>query len=91
MSSSNVVSPVLNLIEAAEYVRRTPKAMRKLREYRRGPASFKAGGRVMYRVAELDAWLATEEASDSRSNRALDPTRHAATPRRMKRVQAVPA
>lgn len=91
MSTSIAVSPVLNLIEAAAYVRRTPKAMRKLREYRRGPASFKAGGRVMYRITALDAWLAAEEASDSRSNPALDPTRHAAAPRRAKRVQAASA
>jgi hypothetical protein len=83
MSTPNVTtSPVLNLFEAAEYVRRTPKALRSLRERRGGPDSFRAGGRVMYRIAALDAWLAANEAADSRSNRDLDPTQRAAEPRR---------
>jgi hypothetical protein len=88
---SGVQSPILNLIEAAEYVRRTPKAMRCLRERRSGPASFKSGGRVMYRLAALDAWLEADEAKDSRSNLTLDPTRQAPEPRRAKRRQPLAA
>lgn len=81
ITAATVTSPVLTLNEAADYVRRTPKAMRRMRELRRGPASFKAGGRVMYRVTALDEWLATSEAADSRSNPGLDPTRRAPQPR----------
>ncbi len=77
-----VTSPVMTLLEAAEYVRRSPKALRGLRERRRGPASFKAEGRVMYRLSALDEWLAATEAADSRSNLSLDPTRAPAEPLR---------
>ncbi|MFD8319684.1 helix-turn-helix domain-containing protein [Kitasatospora purpeofusca] len=84
-------SPVLDLVEAARYVRRTPKAMRCMRERRSGPPSFRVGGRVMYRLAALDAWLAEHEAQDSRSNPALDPTRQALEPRRPRRRQPLGA
>ncbi|OKI22235.1 hypothetical protein [Streptomyces sp. CB03911] len=76
-------SPVLNLKQAAKYVQRTPKAMYGLRTRRVGPDSFRRQGRIYYYIAVLDAWLAAGAATDSRSNPALDPTRHAAEPRRM--------
>jgi hypothetical protein len=81
MSAEVLRSPVLTLPEAAAYVRRTTKAMRRLREQRRGPDSFKAGGRIYYRVVALDNWLADAEAADSRSNPELDPTQVAPEPR----------
>jgi hypothetical protein len=80
-----IQSPVLTLSEAADYVRRTPKAMYNLRDRRVGPPSFRQGGRVYYRLDALDAWLAEGEQSDSRSNPVLDPTRRAPQPRRARR------
>lgn len=85
------VPPVLTLEQAAAYIGRTPKALRGLRERRSGPAGFRAGGRVLYRLAELDRWLAEHEALDSRSNPALDPTRQAPEPRRAVRRQPIAA
>ncbi|KDN86767.1 helix-turn-helix domain-containing protein [Kitasatospora cheerisanensis] len=83
--------PVLRLDQAAAYIGRTEKALRGLRERRRGPAGFRADGRVMYRIEELDRWLAEHEARDSRSNPELDPTRQAPEPRRAKRRQPLAA
>ncbi len=80
-----VESPVLTLREAAAYVRRTPRAMYNMRNRRTGPASFRAEGRVVYRLDALNRWLADQEARDSRSNPALDPTKQAPEPRRAKR------
>ncbi|MFF1792627.1 helix-turn-helix transcriptional regulator [Kitasatospora sp. NPDC058263] len=82
-SAVRVPAPsLLTLDEAAAYIGRSPKGLRGLRERRTGPPGFRVGGRVMYRVAALDAWLAEHEALDSRSNPALDPTRRAPEPRR---------
>ncbi|WP_457028073.1 helix-turn-helix domain-containing protein [Kitasatospora sp. P5_F3] len=91
MSNSYDLPPVLGIREAAKYIGRTTKAMYCLRDRRTGPASFKAGGRVVYRVAALDAWLAAYEAKDSRSNSELDPTRLAPEPRRSTRRQPLAA
>ncbi len=74
-------SPVLNLKEAAAYVRRTPKAMYGLRTRHCGPASFRKNGRIYYRLVALDAWLAEGEAEDSRSNPALNPLARRPEPR----------
>jgi hypothetical protein len=68
--------------EAAAYVRRSPNAMKILRHRRKGPDSFERDGRILYYVAELDRWLAAGAATDSRSNRDLDPTAHVPRPRR---------
>lgn len=76
--------PVLTLVAAAEYVGRTPNAMKILRHRRRGPASFVQDGRLYYYRCCLDAWLAEGAASDSRFNPALDPTQGAPEPRRTK-------
>jgi hypothetical protein len=43
--------------EAAAHVRRAPKTLRSWRYLGRGPAYTVAGGRVLYDVADLDAWL----------------------------------
>ncbi|GAA1164418.1 helix-turn-helix domain-containing protein [Kitasatospora gansuensis] len=91
MESSSPLSPVLSLEEAAAYIRRTPKALRCLRERRTAPAGFRTGGRVMFRRAELDDWLAKHEAQDSRTNPALDPTRVAPEPRRRRPARQLAA
>jgi hypothetical protein len=76
-------SPVLTTKEAAVYCRRTPNAMKILRHRRKGPKSFEQGGRIYYYRSALDAWLADGAASDSRSNRELDPTLQAPEPKRL--------
>lgn len=73
---------VLDIYGAAEYLGRTVKAMRRMRERRVGPPSFMNFGRVSYRVEELDRVLAENEAADSRSNPDLDPTLKPPEPRR---------
>ncbi|MCG6499420.1 helix-turn-helix domain-containing protein [Kitasatospora sp. A2-31] len=82
------MSPLLTLEEAAAYIGRTPKGLRRLRERRSGPPGFRVEGRVMYRLTALNDYLAACEARDSRSNPALDPTRRAPEPRRIRRPAA---
>ncbi|MCQ8831858.1 helix-turn-helix transcriptional regulator [Streptomyces malaysiensis] len=61
------------LADAADYLGYDITTLRKWRLKKKGPASFKAGGKVAYRIAVLDAWLTEQEASDPHSNPALDP------------------
>jgi hypothetical protein len=64
--------------EAAEYLRLSPRTLEKQRVIGGGPKFRKFGRRVMYAVADLDAW-ATERSFEATS----DPEyaeRHAATP-----------
>ncbi|MGW6913751.1 helix-turn-helix domain-containing protein [Kitasatospora sp. NPDC054939] len=84
-------SPVLTLDEAAAYIGRTPKGLRGLRHRRTAPPGFRAGGRVLFRIEALDAWLDEHESQDSRSNRGLDPTLRAPEPRRAPRRQPAAA
>ncbi|MEV7599902.1 helix-turn-helix domain-containing protein [Kitasatospora sp. NPDC089797] len=86
---SEVDSPFLSHKEAAAYIKRTPRALYCLNDRRQGPPSFRLGGRRMYRLVALKAWLREHEAADSRSNLALDPTRQAPEPRRAKRWQPI--
>ncbi|MGW3428030.1 helix-turn-helix transcriptional regulator [Streptomyces melanosporofaciens] len=69
------------LADAADYLGYDITTLRKWRLKKKGPASFKAGGKVAYRVAGLNAWLAEQEASDPHSNPALDPANAPVEPR----------
>ncbi|MGV9271480.1 helix-turn-helix domain-containing protein [Kitasatospora sp. NPDC003701] len=91
MSTIESQRHILTLEEAAAYIGRSVKGLRGLRERRSGPPGFRAGGRVMYRITALDAWLADHEARDSRSNPALDPTRQAPEALRARRHQPLAA
>lgn len=44
--------------EAARFVSLSPRTMEKHRSYRTGPAYSKLGGRVVYRIADLQTWVA---------------------------------
>ncbi|MFD5916216.1 helix-turn-helix transcriptional regulator [Kitasatospora sp. NPDC058201] len=88
---SEVTSPLLPHDKAAAYIGRTARALYCLNDRRMGPPSFRVGGRRMYRLAGLDAWLAEHEARDSRSNPELDPTRQAREPRRPRQRQPLAA
>jgi hypothetical protein len=59
--------------EAARRLGVKPETLRTWRYLRKGPASFKVAGRVVYRETAIDAYLAECEAADSRSNPALNP------------------
>jgi predicted DNA-binding transcriptional regulator AlpA len=56
------------LPDAAEYLGYAIDTLRRWRVKKKGPASFRVGGKVAYRQAVLDAWLAHQEASDPHSN-----------------------
>lgn len=66
------------LSDAADYIGYEVSTLRKWRLKRIGPASFRAGGKVTYRLAVLDAWLSEQEAADPHSNPALNPVNAAA-------------
>jgi excisionase family DNA binding protein len=44
-------------VEAAEYVRLTVSTLAQMRVEQRGPKYFKAGGRVLYRLEDLEEWV----------------------------------
>lgn len=80
-------SPVKTLKDAAEYVGRTPGALKILRHRRRGPRGFVHEGRLMYFKADLDAWLQAGAAADPRFN-GEDPTCRPAEASRPRRTKA---
>jgi excisionase family DNA binding protein len=48
---------LLTLAEAAVYLRLSRQTLYGWRHLHRGPRSTSAGGRVLYRRSDLDAWL----------------------------------
>ena len=44
-------------VEAAEYVRLTVSTLAQMRVEQRGPKYCKAGGRVLYRLEDLEEWV----------------------------------
>lgn len=48
---------LLTLPEVAERYRQSPATLRYWRHCGTGPKSFKVGRRVMYRKADVDAWI----------------------------------
>jgi excisionase family DNA binding protein len=72
-SDSAPETAFLRLDQAATYLGLTPNTLYIWRHRRRGPASFRMGGRVMYRRATLDEWIHSQEHADSRSNPEANP------------------
>lgn len=72
---------LLWLEDAAQRLGVQPSTLRKWRMNRRGPASFKHAGRVVYRETALADYLNGCEAADSRSNPALNPLLRKPEPR----------
>ncbi|ODA66048.1 Helix-turn-helix domain protein [Methyloligella halotolerans] len=50
-------SPYMRPAEAAEYVRLSVSTLAQMRVEQRGPKYFKAGGRVLYRLSDLEEWV----------------------------------
>jgi excisionase family DNA binding protein len=48
----------LTASEAARYLGISTSTLQKHRQHGTGPAYFKLGGRVLYRIADLDTWAA---------------------------------
>ncbi len=49
---------VFNDVQAARYLGLAPQSLRNLRHYRKGPPYCKLGRRVVYKIADLDQYLA---------------------------------
>jgi len=43
--------------DAAAYISRSPAFLKKARIFGRGPAFCRTGRSILYRIADLDAWL----------------------------------
>jgi hypothetical protein len=52
-----MTSPYLTPKAAAEYVLSTENTLAQYRSEKRGPAYIKRGNRVVYTLADLDAWM----------------------------------
>lgn len=55
--------------EAAAYLRRAPKTLYDMNYRGSGPTRIRAGGKVLYRRADLDSWLKANEIAAGRSSR----------------------
>jgi hypothetical protein len=85
MSDLNlVISPrYLRTAEAARYLSLSPRTLEKHRTYGTGPAYRKIGGRVVYAIADLNAWAdvgTRTSTSDSGTGTVLPAKRHAPVP-----------
>ena len=85
MSDLNVVlSPrYLRTAEAARYLSLSPRTLEKHRTYGTGPAYRKIGGRVVYVLADLNAWadIGTRTSTrDPGTGTVLPAKRHAPIP-----------
>ena len=85
MSDLNlVISPrYLRTPEAARYLSLSPRTLEKHRTYGTGPAYRKIGGRVVYAIADLNAWAdvgTRTSTSDAGTGTVLPAKRHAPVP-----------
>lgn len=53
----------LTTAELAELLRTSPETTRYWRHIGKGPRSFKVGRRVLYDIADVEAWIAEHRAS----------------------------
>jgi len=56
---------VLNDVEAAAFLGLAPQSMRNMRCYKKGPIYHKLGSRIVYRVCDLEAYLARHRINPS--------------------------
>ena len=55
------MSPYMTTNELAELLRTSPETVRYWRHMGKGPASFKAGRKVLYARADVDRWIAQRQ------------------------------
>ena len=67
---------------------KTANAIIILRHRRRAPKGFRCGGKILFPLAEVEAFEAAKQAADSRFNTALDPTKKPVQARRSSRRRA---
>lgn len=68
--------------EAAQFLSLSARTLEKHRTYGTGPAYHKLGGRVVYSIENLEAWVqrgAVTSTSDPRGGRVLPAKRHVLT------------
>jgi hypothetical protein len=72
MTSEQKREPRLSNDDAAGYIEKSPSWLNKQRAAGRGPRFLKVGGRVQYRVSDLDAYLdgCARETAESRQEAA---------------------
>lgn len=81
MSSSNLPQRYLRTPEAARFLGLSGRTLEKHRTYGTGPRYSKLGGRVVYRVDDLQAWVdrgAKSSTSDDTGDVVLPAKRHSA-------------
>lgn len=59
--------PLITGGELAAMIRRPPGTIRQWRHNGYGPRGFKVGGRVVYRLSEVQRWLAEQERAEQAS------------------------
>jgi predicted DNA-binding transcriptional regulator AlpA len=59
-STSKDSGPLMSLSEAAAYLDMTVQTLYNWRSRGIGPASLRIGGRVKYRLTDLDDWIAAQ-------------------------------
>jgi len=91
-TATEIQMPELNLVtsprylrtaEAARYLSLSPRTLEKHRTYGTGPTYRKIGGRVVYAVADLNAWTdvgTRTSTSDPGTGTVLPAKRHAPIP-----------
>lgn len=69
--STPTYADILTTKQVAErYPFLNANTLRYLRHANKGPASFTVNGRVLYRLAEVERWLAEQEATTTRGGAA---------------------
>lgn len=57
----------LTTVEVAEWLRTSPESVRFWRHVGTGPQGFRAGRRVLYARADVEAWIAERQAAEHRA------------------------
>jgi hypothetical protein len=63
--AADVVSDLMNIVEAASYLRTPVATLRYWRHLGVGPDGFRIGRRVVYRRGDLDRWITEQHEAQS--------------------------
>ncbi|KUJ65429.1 helix-turn-helix transcriptional regulator [Streptosporangium amethystogenes] len=70
MSDRIADTPLMTTAELAELLNISTKALGIMRHRGKAPKGFRRGRNVLYRTAEVERWLAAQEAGDRLAQRA---------------------